>query len=89
MASTLKMVSAAGTNTVFVDAGEVQKRNDDYLTWRELKSMAASGRWDVQAGVYNLFADHARLPRDGSFNQYEPTLNYPGTRFLFSLTHRF
>ena len=45
--------------------------------------------WDVQAGAYNLFAGHARLPRDGAFNQYEPTLNYPGTRFLFSITHRF
>ncbi len=45
--------------------------------------------WDIQAGVYNLFADHARLPRDGAFNQYQATLDYPDTRYLVTLTHRF
>jgi iron complex outermembrane receptor protein len=45
--------------------------------------------WTFQAGVYNLFADHARLPRDGAFNQIQGTVNYPSTLYLFSLTKKF
>ena len=45
--------------------------------------------WDLQAGVYNLFAHSARLPRDGPFDQFQPTLNWPDTLFLFSVTRRF
>jgi outer membrane receptor for ferrienterochelin and colicins len=45
--------------------------------------------WTIQAGAYNLFSNYARLPRDGPFNQYQPTLNYPQTMYLFSLSHRF
>ena len=45
--------------------------------------------WDLQVGAYNLFADHARLPRDGAFDQYQPTLDYPHTQYMVTLTHRF
>lgn len=45
--------------------------------------------WTFQIGVYNLFADHARFPRGGSYFQSEPTLDYPGTRYMFSLSHEF
>jgi hypothetical protein len=34
--------------TMFVVSGEVERRNPDYLTWRELLAMERSGRWDVQ-----------------------------------------
>ena len=34
--------------TMFVRTSRVQSGDPFFLTWRELKSMAASGRWDVQ-----------------------------------------
>ena len=34
--------------TMFVRTAQVQGGNPSFLTWRELKNMAASGRWDVQ-----------------------------------------
>jgi outer membrane receptor for ferrienterochelin and colicins len=45
--------------------------------------------WSFQAGAYNLFADKARLPRDGAYDQSQPTLDYPSTLFMVSLTKKF
>jgi iron complex outermembrane receptor protein len=45
--------------------------------------------WNFQVGVYDLFANHARFPRGGPFNQIQPTLNWPDTSFLVSLTCKF
>jgi hypothetical protein len=44
---------------------------------------------DFQLGAYNLFSTSARLPRDGAFNQFQPTLNYPRPLIMASLTYRF
>ncbi len=60
-----------------------------YLTNIVLTSRDILPGWDAQAGVYNLFANTARLPRDGPFNQFQTKLNYPDTQFLVSLTCRF
>ena len=45
--------------------------------------------WTFQAGVYDLFANSAKFPRDGAFNQFQPTLNWPGTRLEVSLSTKF
>jgi iron complex outermembrane receptor protein len=45
--------------------------------------------WTFQAGAYNVFSNYARLPGEGPGNQFQPTLNYPETTYLFSLSHRF
>jgi peptidoglycan/xylan/chitin deacetylase (PgdA/CDA1 family) len=34
--------------TMFVVAGEVAQANPQYLSWKEIRAAAASGRWDVQ-----------------------------------------
>jgi outer membrane receptor protein involved in Fe transport len=44
---------------------------------------------EVQAGVYNLFGELARLPHNSVADHFQPTLNYPRTQFLVSLTYRF
>ncbi|HEV7301121.1 MAG TPA: TonB-dependent receptor [Tepidisphaeraceae bacterium] len=44
---------------------------------------------ELQAGVYNLFADDARLPHGDSFQHTQPTLNWPGTRAMVGLTYAF
>lgn len=44
---------------------------------------------DLQVGAYDIFSNGARMPRDSAFNQFQPTLNYPTTKFLASLTYRF
>jgi iron complex outermembrane receptor protein len=45
--------------------------------------------WTFQAGAYNLFADKARLPRDGPYDQYQTTVDYPSTLFMVSVTKKF
>jgi iron complex outermembrane receptor protein len=45
--------------------------------------------WTFQAGAYNLFAQFARLPRDGPFDQYQATTDYPGTTYLVSFSKKF
>jgi outer membrane receptor protein involved in Fe transport len=60
-----------------------------YLTNIVLTSRDIVPGWNLQAGVYNLFSNNARLPRDGPFNQIQPTLNYPDTSFLVSISHKF
>jgi outer membrane receptor protein involved in Fe transport len=69
------------------DLGE--KTDPTFITTVVLTSKDIVKGWDLQAGAYNLFANSAKLPRDGAFNQYQPTLNYPDTLFLVSMTHRF
>lgn len=44
---------------------------------------------ELQIGLYNLFADDSRLPHNNSVDHYQPTLNYPQTQFMASLTYRF
>jgi hypothetical protein len=55
--------------TMFATAGEVARRNPDYLSWRELHAMVRSGRWDVQAAPYGT---SARVTLDPSGSQGEP-----------------
>jgi outer membrane receptor for ferrienterochelin and colicins len=45
--------------------------------------------WTFQAGVYNLFAEYARLPRDGPFDQIQGTVDYPSTTYMASITKKF
>jgi iron complex outermembrane receptor protein len=45
--------------------------------------------WTFQAGVYNLFGNFARLPREGPFNQVETTLNGPNPEAMISLSCKF
>ena len=40
------------TATMFADAYRVNSHAEGYLTWGELKTMAASGRWDIQLHSY-------------------------------------
>ena len=42
-----------------------------------------------QAGAYNLFATGTRLPRGGPDEQYESTLDDPGTVFPVSAMYKF
>jgi outer membrane receptor for ferrienterochelin and colicins len=44
---------------------------------------------EFQAGVYNLFADDARLPSGGSAVHAQPTLNWPEPRAMVGMTYRF
>ncbi|MGD0464282.1 MAG: TonB-dependent receptor [Tepidisphaeraceae bacterium] len=44
---------------------------------------------DVQLGLYNLFGNIARIPRDNQYDQIEPTLRYPYPQLLASLTYHF
>ena len=37
--------------TMFVTADQINRQNDRYLMWRELKAMENTGRWDIQAGA--------------------------------------
>jgi Polysaccharide deacetylase len=55
---------------VFVDTAQVNRRNPDSLTWKELHRMHDSGRWDVEAGLadgYNRVAYDARGNTESSF----------------------
>lgn len=38
--------------TLFPLTGEVDSRDRDYLSWRELHALQRSGRWDVQPGAF-------------------------------------
>jgi iron complex outermembrane receptor protein len=60
-----------------------------FLTNVVLTANNLAPTWDLQGGIYGLFANSAHLPSGGSFEQFEPVLNYPRTRFLLTLTHRF
>jgi outer membrane receptor for ferrienterochelin and colicins len=45
--------------------------------------------WTFQAGLYNLFGNFARYPREGPFNQVETSLNGPNPEALVSLSCKF
>ncbi len=60
-----------------------------FLTNVVLTSREIVKNLDLQIGVYNLFSNSAREPRDSAADQVQPTLNYPNTQFLASLTYRF
>jgi outer membrane receptor for ferrienterochelin and colicins len=45
--------------------------------------------WTFQIGAYNLFADKARLPQDGVYDQSQKTVDYPSTLLMASFTKRF
>ncbi len=44
---------------------------------------------DLQLGLYNLFGNIARIPRDSQFDQFETTLRYPYPQFLASVKYKF
>ena len=55
--------------TMYVIVGQVQKHNNYYATWDELKKMQASGRWDIQFHAYN---GHVLVPRDAQGERSVP-----------------
>jgi iron complex outermembrane receptor protein len=63
--------------------------NPTFVTNLVLTSRDVFEGVDVQVGVYNLFGDAARLPRNSPFDHSQPSLNYPEPLFLASLTYRF
>jgi outer membrane receptor for ferrienterochelin and colicins len=69
------------------DLGEYTQST--YLTNIVLTSREFAPGWDLQAGAYDIFSNGAKMPRDSVYNQYQPFLNYPTTKYLISLTHRF
>jgi iron complex outermembrane receptor protein len=44
---------------------------------------------DLQLGLYNLFGNIARIPRDNAFDQFQPTMRYPYPQLLASATYKF
>jgi biofilm PGA synthesis lipoprotein PgaB len=64
--------------TMFVVAGEVEKANPFYLTWKELHRMADSGRWDIQP---NAYAGNERISVD---SQGRPGSFYADRRYTRS-----
>jgi len=66
-----------------------QYTNPSFITNVVLTSKDVVKGVDLQLGVYNLFSEFARLPRNDESDHYQPTLNYPHTQFLFSVTWRF
>jgi iron complex outermembrane receptor protein len=60
-----------------------------FITNVVFTSKEFSPGWTFQTGAYNLFADKARLPRDGPFDQLQATVNYPATTYLVSLSKKF
>ena len=49
--------------TAFVVTGEIEGENPDYLTWRELRTMRDSGRWDVEPETRD---GHVKVAYDGA-----------------------
>jgi outer membrane receptor protein involved in Fe transport len=45
--------------------------------------------WTFQAGVYNLFGNFARFPREGPSNQVETSLDGPSPEAMVSLSVKF
>ena len=66
-----------------------QYTNPSFITNVVLTSKDVVKGVDLQLGVYNLFSEFARLPRNDESDHYQPTLDYPHTQFLFSVTLRF
>jgi outer membrane receptor for ferrienterochelin and colicins len=60
-----------------------------FITNVVLTSKDVTQGLDLQLGVYNIFGEWARLPHSSSWDYYQPTLNYPTTQFIFSMTGRF
>ena len=63
--------------TMFVIAGFVEESNSFYLSWDELRRMAASRRWDLQehAGVGHVNVRYDAAGHEGpayAFRQYQP-----------------
>jgi iron complex outermembrane receptor protein len=63
--------------------------NPTFLTNVVFTSRRVIRGLDVQVGIYNLFASYVRQPHDSVFNNLQPTLDYPGTTALVSLTYHF
>ena len=63
--------------TMFAIAGFVEERSSFYLTWDELRTMATSGRWDIQehAGVGHVNVRYDAAGHEGpayAYRQYHP-----------------
>jgi outer membrane receptor for ferrienterochelin and colicins len=69
------------------DLGE--ETHPTFLTNIVLTSKEVAKGLDLQIGAYDIFSNNARMPRDSKFNQVQPTLNYPSTKFMAGLTYRF
>lgn len=69
------------------DLGESTRTT--FVTNVVLTSRDLVKNWTFQAGVYNLFGNCARLPRDGPFNQFQHTLNWPEPMFMATISTRF
>jgi len=64
------------------------KSDPSFLTNVVLTARDVAKGLDVQVGVYNIFADDARLPASPGLN-YQPSLNQAPTQLLVALTYRF
>ncbi len=63
--------------------------NPSFLTNIVLTSRRVYKGLDLQVGVYNLFGNSARVPRDAPWNQNQPWLREPGVLAMVSLTYHF
>ena len=63
--------------TMFVIVGSVEERSRFYLNWDELRSMARSGRWDIQehAGVQHINVPYDKDGHTGPAYSYRRMLD--------------
>ena len=63
--------------TMFVIVGSVEERSRFYLNWDELRSMARSGRWDIQehAGVQHINVPYDKAGHTGPAYSYRRMLD--------------
>ena len=66
-----------------------QSTDTTYITNIVLTSREVVKGMELQLGLYNLFGNLARIPRDNQFDQFEPTLRYPYPTLLASVTYKF
>jgi iron complex outermembrane receptor protein len=69
------------------DLGQVT--SPTYITNIVMTSRDIRPGMDFQLGLYNLFGNYARLPRDNVTDQIQPTLRYPTPQLLASVIYRF
>ncbi|MGA2439694.1 MAG: TonB-dependent receptor [Tepidisphaeraceae bacterium] len=66
-----------------------QSTHPTYITNVVLTSRDVMKGMDFQLGLYNLFGDIVRIPRDNQFDQFQSTLRYPYPTLLASVTYKF
>jgi peptidoglycan/xylan/chitin deacetylase (PgdA/CDA1 family) len=71
------VMRSVGFNAVmFVNVGEVEAENPEYLTWEELNAAQDSGRWDVQL---QSGTGHRRIRYDSGPDDVGPFYAYRGS----------